>query len=261
MSFVNNIDPVALSVGPLEVRWYGVLFALGIGLNYLVLQWAFKREGEKEAKLESVAMWLFFGLLIGARLGHVLFYEWDYYGENLLEILYVWQGGLASHGAIIGLFVSMLLWARAKKVGRADFWKFLDLVSLAMPLTGMFVRLGNFANSEIVGRTWDGPLAVVFSAWGETYGRHPVQLYEALMNLLVFTVVMVLYRRRGLSGVPRGTYVVMVLGLYFVGRFLAEFFKERFVVDVGLALSMGQILSLGGLGLVAGLGVWAWKRD
>lgn len=253
MIFENNLSSILLSVGPVEVRWYGVLFATGVGLNYLILRWLFKREGHKEATLESLALYLFLGLLIGARLGEVIFYNPVYYWQHPLEILQVWNGGLASHGAAIGMFLAYLLWCKLK---REKFSKFVDLLALPMPLTAAFVRIGNFFNSEIVGTPigWDPVtrtatdlstfhgIGVVFKQLGEDFPRHPSQLYEAALCLVVFAVLMWFYLKKYKTA-PKLSVLMLFIFLYFGGRFVLEFWKDLHVFPDSFPLTMGQVLS------------------
>lgn len=236
MIFDNNLSPILLSIGPVEVRWYGLLFATGVGLNYLILRWLFKREGLKEATLESLAIYLFFGLLIGARLGEVIFYNPTYYWHNPLEILQVWNGGLASHGAAIGMLLAYLLWCRLKG---EKFSKFVDLIALPMPLTAAFVRVGNFFNSEIVGLPGGN---VIFRKLGEDFPRHPSQLYEAALLLAVFAILMWFYLKKYKTA-PKLSVLMLFIFLYFGGRFVLEFWKDLHVFPAGFPFTMGQVLS------------------
>lgn len=242
MIFENNLSPILAAFGPVEVRWYGLLFATGVGLNYLILRWLFKREGFKEAILESLAIYVFLGLLIGARLGEVIFYNPVYYWNHPLEILQVWNGGLASHGAAIGMFLAYLLWCKIKG---EKFSKFVDLLALPMPLTAAFVRIGNFFNSEIVGLPAgeNAPVGVIFSKLGENIPRHPSQLYEAGLLLAVFAVLMWFYLKKYKTA-PKMSVLMLFIFLYFGGRFVLEFWKDLHVFPAGFPLTMGQVLSL-----------------
>lgn len=262
MIFVNDLSPVLFSAGPVVARWYGLLFALGIAFNYLFLTWIFRKRGHPVADLDSLAMYLFLGLLIGARLGHIFFYNWEYFSSNPGEILKVWNGGLASHGAAIGLFLAYFIWGWVHKV---KFSKYADLLVLPIPITGAFVRIGNFFNSEIVGIPTgsgtsaadglsgqagqaDGSWGVVFKRLGEDFPRHPVQLYEAGMGVLIFIVLFWAYKKY-YGKVRPLFFLFLYLLLYFSGRFGAEFFKEQhgitpdgFLAEIGL--STGQVLSI-----------------
>lgn len=242
--FTHNISPVILDLGPFEIRYYGLLFAIGALLYYLVTRRIFKREKFPLADFDDLVIYLFVGLVVGARLGHVFFYNASYYLSEPLQILKVWQGGLSSHGAAIGVFLAYLLFCYFRKV---KFAKYADPLVIAMPLIAGFVRLGNFFNSEIVGRQTDAPWGVVFAQRGEDFARHPVQLYEGGLLWAIFALMICLYMKK-----KRGSYFFMFLfmGLYFGGRFCLEFFKEYQVFENGL--TMGQWLSLGPVLLAVG---------
>ncbi len=238
--FIHTITPEIFSYGPITVRWYGLLFVIGIILNYLILLWVFKREGHKVADLESIVIYLFIGMVVGARLGHVFFYNAEYFLSNPLEILAIWKGGLASHGAAIGVFLAYIIWLLVHKV---KFVKYIDLIVLGMPVTAGFVRIGNFFNSEIVGRPTDGSWGVVFTRLGEEFPRYPSQFYEAGLSFLIFFILMWVYKKFYKKLPPLFIMFLYVL-LYFSTRFLVEFWKERHVIAIDSPLSMGQILSI-----------------
>lgn len=265
MIFTNNIEPVLFSVGGLSVHWYGLFFALGIVFTYVFLTRAFKRHGDPQEHLDSLAIYLFLGLLIGARLGHVFFYEAEYYLAEPLKILQVWNGGLASHGALIGLFAAYFIWLKVHKV---KFAKYADLIVVPLGVTAACVRLGNFFNSEIIGKPTDGNWGVVFQKLGEVFPRHPVQLYEAVMNLAIFAVMYLMYRKyyRGMAegaagSKPKLFFLFLFLLLYFSGRFLLEFFKDLHgPLPADFPLSMGQVLSIVPVVVAAGWFGWSCNR-
>ena len=240
MSFVHDFSPIALSVGPLDIRWYGLMYAVTLTSYYLVARWIFRREGLKDELLESMVTFMFIGLLIGSRLGHVLFYEPAYYFANPLEILMVWKGGLASHGGAIGLLISFWLWAKKYKV---DMAKLFGLIVIPMPLAAGFVRIGNFMNSEIVGYPTDGAFGVIFKRLGEDFARHPVQLYSTIMNWLVFAVLITVYLNF-YKKLPKAFLAFLYIGLYFLGRFIVEYWKDLHGPIKNLPISMGQVLSI-----------------
>ncbi len=241
MIFTHTISPILAEIGPVELRWYGLLFATGIALNYLMLSWIFKREKYSRKLLDSLIIWLFFGLVLGARFGHILFYELGYYLENPLQILYVWRGGLASHGAAIGLLISYLGWCWKYKI---KFSKYVNAIVIPMPLTAGFVRLGNFLNSEIVGYPTEGDYGVIFSRLGEDFARHPVQLYSMLMNWLVFVIMLFIYKKMFKKMPPLSMMFLYIL-LYFIGRFTVEFWKDLHgPLPENFPISMGQLLSV-----------------
>jgi prolipoprotein diacylglyceryl transferase len=227
---------------PLEIRYYGVLFAAALFVGYYVMRWQFRRGGYGDDKAESLFLYAALGIIIGARLGHVLFYEPDKFLSNPLEILKIWHGGLASHGATIGVLLALWLFHRKQKI---PYVEVTDRLAMSIALCSSFVRIGNFLNSEIVGRAWDGPWAVVFKRYDLT-PRHPSQVYEVLMSWIVFGIL-VLVDSRLKEERPRGLMSSMLIMGYFILRFVVEFFKEYQVdafISRGSPLTMGQVLSI-----------------
>lgn len=241
MIFTNKLDPILIDFGPLQVHWYGLAYAGGLVLVYLYLQWLFKREKYPLAHLESLAIYLFFGMVIGARLGHVFFYEAEYYLAHPVEILKIWNGGLASHGGAIGVFLAYLIWTYVHKV---KFVKYPDVLVMAFPIVAGLIRVGNFFNSEIVGLPTGGDYGVVFAKLGEDFPRHPVQLYESLLSFGIFVVLFILYKKYYSKTKPLFFLSVYLL-LYFGGRFFLEFFKDLHgPLPENFPLNMGQLLSI-----------------
>lgn len=257
--FVNwHLDPILLHLGNGGVRWYSLLFVSGFILGWYIFQWFFKREGVSEKLLDPLLYTLLIGTIVGARLGHCLFYQPDYYLGSLngfLEIFMPWKGGLASHGGAIALILAMIWFARhyGRKNG-FDFLWIMDHLCIAVAFAGCMIRLGNLCNSEIYGDVTSLPWGFVFQLRGETMPKHPTQLYEAFSYLILGLILMWLYKNR-LGKMYRGTFI----GLFFLGcfgmRFLIEFIKEPQVgFEQGMAINMGQILSipfiLAGIGLI-----------
>lgn len=244
---VWEVDPNIINE-PLTIRWYGLLFALGFVLGYQVLKKIFIKEDIPEKWLDSAFIYVFFGTLIGARLGHVFFYDWAYYSENLAEIPKIWKGGLASHGAAIGIIIA--LWIYSKKVTKKSVLWILDRVVITIALAAVFIRVGNLMNHEIIGEPADLPWAFIFTLVDDQ-PRHPAQLYEAFCYLITFGTLMFLYWKTGSSrrnGILFGTFLAMI----FSARFFIEFVKESQVAfEESMTLNMGQWLSiplvLGGL--------------
>lgn len=252
MIFTHDISPVFFEAGPVQIHWYGVFFVIGILLAYLVVLMFFKKRGFPVKHLESLVIYLFFGMLIGARLGHVFFYEAAHYLQNPVDILKVWKGGLASHGAAIGVFVAYLVWIKVHKV---KFSKYADTLILGFPLLAGFVRIGNFFNSEILGLPAKSEWGVVFARLGEDFPRHPVQLYSAFMNWLVFAILIfayVKYRKK----TPPLFFLFLYMFLYFSGRFIVEFWKDLHGPLQTIPLSMGQLLSV--IPILIALGYFGW---
>jgi prolipoprotein diacylglyceryl transferase len=250
--FTWNPDPELISIGGLHIRWYGLLFSLAFLSSFSVMVWVFRREKRSDDLLNRLFLYVFVAVVAGARLGHCLFYSPEYYLSNPIEILKIWEGGLASHGAAAGIIIALLLFAR-RTPGISFLWV-ADRVALVIPLAAIFVRLGNFMNSEILGLPTDLPWAVVFSRI-DTIPRHPVQLYEAIAYICIFIVMIVLYRR-GLAareGRLAGSMVTMLFSM----RFLLEFFKTgQSTLDPSMPITMGQLLSLP---LVL-FGIWLFMR-
>jgi prolipoprotein diacylglyceryl transferase len=236
-----NTDPILLHLGPLRVHWYGLLFAAGLFLAYTLVRRFVRREGIDPQKLEPIFLAVVVGVVAGARLVHCLFYEPGYYLAHPLEIFAVWRGGLASHGGILGGILG--LWWGARRQGIDPLW-LLSRTAAAGLFAAVFIRIGNFFNSEILGRPTDGPWGVVFARI-DTLPRHPVMLYEAAAYGVIL-ILMLLYLRRAR---PTREYSLRLLGWTLLLIFFARIVLERFKIpqaDYGaqLPLSVGQLLSL-----------------
>ena len=240
-----SVDPEIFSIGPVSVRYYGLLFMSGFILGYWMFTKFFKREGLPLELLDTLLYTLLGCTIVGARLGHVLFYQPDYYLAHPMEILKVWEGGLASHGGTIAIMIGM--WWFVKKYGRKYNFNYiwiLDRLAVAVCFAAAFIRLGNLMNSEIYGNPTDLPWGFIFELRGETLPKHPTQLYEALCYLGTGIILSCLYWFR-LDKIKQG----LLLGIFFIGifasRFLIEYVKEPQVsFEEGMILNMGQILSI-----------------
>lgn len=245
-----NVDPVIINIGSFGLRWYSLGFLVAFLLGYYIIERMFKQENVREDYLGSLFLYIFLAILIGARLGHCLFYEPDYFltSEHWVEIVWPFQNGhytgfqgLASHGAAIGILVG--LWLYQRKYG-LNLWWFLDRLVVVVALGGAFVRLGNLFNSEIYGVETSLPWGFVFERNGETVPKHPTQLYESLSYFLIFGVSIWYYiRKKGQfkTGTIFGWWLVALFGV----RLLIEFVKNDQVdFEAGMALNMGQLLSL-----------------
>lgn len=236
-----NIDPELIHIGPIAVRWYGLFFAASFLIGYQIMEWIYRTEKKPKEDLDSLLLHMFLGTILGARLGHCLFYEPTYYLSNPLEILKVWHGGLASHGAVIGILFALYLFCR--KHPATNFVWLLSRMCITVALAGFFIRSGNFFNSEIVGRATDLPWAVVFKKI-DNLPRHPAQLYEAFSYLLIFSMMFYSYfklRTKINSYYLLGNFFIAVFG----ARFVIEFFKEPQVsFEASLPLDLGQLLSI-----------------
>lgn len=238
---VWDVNPEIFRIGSFAPRWYGVLFASGFLFGYFIFKKMFKNEGLKEELLDRLTIYAAVGTIVGARLGHTLFYEPGYYLSNPLEILKVWQGGLASHGAAIGILLALWLFVRKEK--KPYMW-ILDRIVIVAALAGAMIRLGNLMNSEIYGIETSLPWGFVFLRNGETVPKHPTQIYEALAYFIIFIILYRIYwRKKGefIRGLPFSLFLILV----FVFRFFIEYVKEDQVAfESGMMLNMGQWLSL-----------------
>jgi phosphatidylglycerol---prolipoprotein diacylglyceryl transferase len=248
-----NIDPVLLNIGPLEIRYYGLFFALGLFGAYSVARQFCKKKKLSLDLLDTLGVYLIIGLIAGARFGHIVFYELDYYLANPELILQVWKGGLASHGAAIGILIAyaLFLW-KHKKV---KFFDFADILVVGAAIPVSTIRLGNFFNSEIVGRATGSDWGVLFERVDDVV-RHPSQLYEFGMGAILFVTLYALWIKYNKKVKP-GFFFGLFFVIYFAMRFTVEFFKEYPLHEGALNLTTGQLLSLPFF--LLGLGVLGWS--
>ncbi|MFA5803559.1 MAG: prolipoprotein diacylglyceryl transferase [Melioribacteraceae bacterium] len=236
-----DVSPDIFSIGPITIRWYGLLFAMSFIVGYQIMIIIFKRENKSEHDLNDLVWYMILGTVLGARLGHCLFYNPDYYLSHPLEILQIWKGGLASHGAGIGIITALILYTRKKK--EISFLWIMDRVVITVALSGFFIRMGNLFNSEIIGKPTNGNCGFVFVSV-DNIPRHPAQLYEAIAYLLIFIFLLSFYFRvkgKFKNGLLFGLFLVSVFGF----RFFVEFFKEnQSLFEQNLFLNMGQLLSI-----------------
>lgn len=240
-AIIWDADPEIVHTGWVSVRWYGLFFALAFVLGYFIMKKIFRQEQVPIQTLDRLAWYMVLGTLIGARLGHCLFYEPDYFFQHPWEIFAIWQGGLASHGAALGILAALFVFSRAEY--RSYLW-ILDRIVIVVALSGFFIRMGNLMNSEIYGVETSLPWGFVFVRTSETLPKHPTQIYEALAYLVIFAVLYNMYNRK-----KRHIYAGILLGFFLVFlfsiRFLIEFIKEDQVgFEKGMALNMGQLLSI-----------------
>lgn len=240
----QGLDPIAFSLGPLVVRWYGLAYVLGFVCAAAIIYFVAKRWklGMSEDNLLTLMVCAIVGVVLGARIGYVLFYGDGYYLSHPLEILAFNQGGMSFHGGLVGLLIGG---AVAARMTRIPFLTLADLGSIAAPIGLFFGRCANFVNGELWGAPTDGPLGVVFGGAAGMMPRHPSQLYEAVLEgIVIFCVLFALSRKRPPR--PQGTFLGAFLVLYGIFRFLIEFVREP---DVQLGylwggwLTMGQVLS------------------
>lgn len=237
-----NVSPEIFSLGPLHVRWYGLMFAVGFLFGYSHVEKMFKRENLELKWLESLFIYMIAATIVGARLGHVLFYGWDYYSQHPIEILYVWQGGLASHGGTLGILIALSIWS--KKVSKRSILWVLDRVVVPTALVAALIRFGNLMNSEIYGVETTMPWGFIFERNDETVAKHPTQIYESLSYLFTFAVMLYMYwktKAKDYQGLILGVFFTLV----FTARFLIEYIKEdQEAFEATMSLNMGQWLSI-----------------
>ncbi len=243
LAFIHwNVSPEIFSIGPLHVRWYGLMFAIGFLFGYQHVEKMFKHENLELKWLESLFIYIVLATVIGARLGHVLFYGWDYYSQHPIEILYVWQGGLASHGGTLGILIALALWS--KRISKRNILWVLDRVVVPTALVAALIRFGNLMNSEIYGHQTDLPWGFIFERNHEKVAKHPTQIYESLSYLVTFGVMLYMYwktKAKDYQGLIFGVFITMIFG----ARFFIEFIKEeQEAFEKGMALNMGQLLSI-----------------
>lgn len=255
-------DPVALSLGPITVRWYGLLFSGGFIIGYFMMNYMFKLKGYKTDDLDRLLIYVIVGTVIGARLGHCLIYEPDYYLANPIEILKIWKGGLASHGGTVGVVLAFYLFIKRSKQ-KYSFFELADMIVVPIALVCTFIRLGNFMNSEILGKPTDGPFGIIFARIGDMTPRYPAQLFEAAAYFATFILLAILYfkwKKR-----PQGMLLGILLLLIYTARFFIEPLKEE-QADYNLndGMNVGQLLSIpfiiGSLVLMAILYVYDKKK-
>lgn len=244
LSFITwSADPTAFQIFGFEIRWYGVLFALSFASGYFILASMLKREKAPEFLVDTLLWYVVVAVVIGARLGHCIFYEPSYYltSEHFIEILYIRDGGLASHGAAFAIIFALYLVARKYKL---SYWYLLDRVVVVVALAGFFIRTGNLMNSEIYGTVTTMPWGFLFVREGELMPKHPTQIYEALSYLILFICLFsTFWKNRGKvkEGILFSWFLIGCFGM----RFLIEFIKEsQEAWEDAFSLNMGQILSI-----------------
>lgn len=261
---VWNPDEVFFHIGSYGIRWYSLCWLIGLVGGYFMMMKLYKEAKISDEKFEPLFIYIFVGILLGARLGHCLFYEpayflgaWDHMVEMLVPVRHMADGswkyigyeGLASHGGVIGMLIAIWLYCRRTKLGG---WLVLDFFGIVSGITACFIRLGNLMNSEIIGKVTDVPWAFIFEHV-DKYPRHPGQLYEAIAYAVIFVIIYAIYRRDK-TRVGSGLFFGLCLTLIFVFRFVVEYSKEiQVAFEAGLPFDMGQILSLPFIAI----GIWS----
>lgn len=265
LSYITwDVSPVIFKLGFFTLRWYSLAFMVGFLVGYEILARMFRHEGAPERWLGLLLMWTVAGTIVGARLGHVFFYEWDLFSQNPIKILYVWEGGLASHGGAIGVILGVILFSIVT-TKRSPLWTF-DRLVVPIALVGGLIRLGNLMNSEIFGHATTLPWGFRFvnsPEWQALYAGqacHPTQIYEAICYFALFALLMWMYWRKNAEERPGLIFGVFLIGI-FTPRFFIEFIKNpQEAFEQSMALNMGQWLSIpfiiAGLSLI----IYAMRR-
>ena len=254
--FINNFDPVAFQIMSFEIRWYSLAYIAGIIIGWLLCKKIFIRKSDINEKFDDYITYLVIGIIIGGRLGYIIFYNFSYYINNIFDIFKVWEGGMSFHGGLIGIIVASILFS---KKNNQDSFLYMDLVSLVAPIGIFFGRLANFINSELYGTPTDIPWAVTFIQI-DNLSRHPSQLYEAILEGIILFIILIYFKNKNYLKKP-GLISGLFLIFYSIFRFFIEFVR---VPDEQLGylifeLSMGQIISL--IFLVIGIILFYLKNE
>jgi len=239
--FINNFDPVAFNILSLEIRWYSLAYIFGIIIGWSLCKKIFIKNSDISEKFDDYITYLIIGIILGGRLGYVIFYNFNYYSNNILDIFKIWQGGMSFHGGLLGIILSSIIFA---KKNNQDPFEYMDLVSLAAPIGIFFGRLANFINSELYGKTTEVLWSVTFTKV-DNLPRHPSQLYEAVLEGVILFLILMYFRKKNYLIKP-GLISGLFLIFYSIFRFFVEFFRvpDEQLGYLFLNLSMGQIISL-----------------
>tara|TARA_B100000902_G_scaffold72609_1_gene77922 strand:+ start:2824 stop:3606 length:783 start_codon:yes stop_codon:yes gene_type:complete len=254
--FINNFDPVAFQILTLNIRWYSLAYIFGIILGWFICKRIFIKDSRLNEKFDDFITYLIIGIILGGRLGYVIFYNFNYYIKNLFDILKIWEGGMSFHGGLIGIILASIIFANQNKESS---FQYMDLVALVAPIGIFFGRLANFINSELYGVPTSVPWAVIFVKI-DNLSRHPSQLYEALFEGVILFLILLYFRNRNYLKKP-GLISALFLILYSTFRFIIEFFR---VPDEQLGylifnLTMGQIISI--LFILLGIILFYFKNN
>ena len=238
--FINNFDPVAFQIFSVEIRWYSLAYVMGISLGWYFNKKIFIENTEIKEKFDDYITYLIVGVIIGGRIGYILFYNPTYYSNNLIDVFKIWQGGMSFHGGLLGVIVASIVYA--KKNNQNPFC-YLDLVSIVAPVGIFFGRIANFINSELYGIETNLPWAVKFIQVDNIL-RHPSQLYEAIFEGAILFIILIYFRNKGMLKTP-GLISGFFLIFYSLFRFIIEFLRvpDEQLGYMFLNLTMGQIIS------------------
>ena len=239
--FINNFDPVAFQIFSLEIRWYSLAYIFGIIFAWIYCKKILIKDQNHSKLFDDLISYLIIGIILGGRLGYVLFYNAKYYFNNLIEIPMIWQGGMSFHGGLIGILIATIVFSKKHNVNK---YIFLDLISASAPIGIFLGRISNFINSELYGRETDVFWSVVFTKV-DNLSRHPSQMYEAFLEGLILFIIMFLFTKKNYLLRP-GLISSLFLIFYSLFRFAVEFYRvpDEQIGFIFLNLTMGQIISL-----------------
>ncbi|MBD1173396.1 prolipoprotein diacylglyceryl transferase [Pelagibacterales bacterium SAG-MED03] len=239
--FINNFDPVAFQIMSFEIRWYSLAYILGIVIGWILCKKIFIKNPDISEKFNDYITYLIIGIILGGRIGYIVFYNFSYYIDNFLDIFKIWQGGMSFHGGLLGVIVSSYIFA--KRNNQNPFF-YLDQVSLVAPIGIFFGRLANFINSELYGSASEVPWSVIFIKV-DNLSRHPSQLYEAILEGLILFLILIYFINKNYLNKP-GLISGLFLILYSLFRFFVEFFRvpDEQIGYLIFNLTMGQVISL-----------------
>ena len=239
--FINNFDPVAIEIFSLEIRWYSLAYIVGILFGWFVAKKIFIKNEDINKKFDDYITYLIIGIILGGRIGYILFYNLEFYSDNLLDIFKIWEGGMSFHGGLIGIIIASVIFG---KRNNQNPFIYMDIVALVAPIGIFFGRISNFINAELYGKVTDLPWSVIFIQI-DNLPRHPSQIYEALLEGIILFVILMNFKNKNFLSKP-GLISSLFLIFYSIFRFSVEFFR---VPDEQLGyliynLTMGQILSV-----------------
>mgnify|MGYP005721993973 FL=1 len=239
--FINNFDPVAFQIMSFEIRWYSLAYIFGIIIGWLLCKKIFIKDTKINEKFDDYLTYSILGIIIGGRLGYILFYNFNYYLNNFFDIFKIWHGGMSFHGGLLGIIIASILFA--KKNNQNPFI-YMDLVSLVAPIGIFFGRLANFINSELYGTVSNVPWSVIFVKV-DNLTRHPSQLYEAFLEGIILFLLLIYFRKKNYLLKP-GTISGLFLIFYSIFRFFVEFYRvpDEHIGYLAFDLSTGQIVSV-----------------
>ena len=239
--FINNFDPVAFQIMSFEIRWYSLSYIFGIIIGWILCKKILIKNTNINQKFDDYITYLIIGVILGGRLGYIIFYNLNYYLNNFFDIFKIWQGGMSFHGGLLGVIVASILFA---KKNNQDPFLYLDLVSLVAPIGIFFGRLANFINSELYGKVSDAPWSVIFIKV-DKLSRHPSQLYEAILEGIILFIILMLFKKKNYLTKP-GLISGLFLIFYSIFRFFVEFYRvpDEQLGYIVFNLSTGQVISL-----------------